>query len=161
MHVPARAIGNAWGLNGYLVIGSGFWLGPSWMIDHAVSDLGTGPGGWLMNVTFLVSGVILGGPGYLLVLLAFLPDDTQPLAHFAVAWTMFGLMGGVVVRRLGLREAVIGVVFLLFAAIGSGTVIGLAERAFFILWLFATLPLPRLSFVRRDREPSSVPSFSR
>ena len=131
------------------------------MIDHAVSDLGTGPGGWLMNLTFLVSGIVLGGPGYLLVLLAFLPGDTQPLAHFAVAWTMFGLMGGVIVRRLGLPEALIGVVLLLFAAVGSGTVIGLAERSFFVLWLLATLALPRLSSVRRDRAPSSLRSFSR
>lgn len=58
----------------------------------------------------------------------------------------------------GLAEAVIGVVLLLFTAIGSGTVIGLAERAFSVLWLVAVLAGPRIVPTRTSHEagPKSV-----
>ena len=113
------------------------------MVSHPVSDLGTGPGAWLMNFTFFGCGLVFGGPGYLMALLAFLPADTQFVGHFAVAWIMFGLMGGAVARRFGLGAGLVAVWFLVVMVLGPSATVGLAERGLFVLWFAAVLAVSR------------------
>jgi len=128
------------------------WQPGTSIVSMTVSDLASGPGGWLMTVAFaFLGGVLILGSDRLLrwtglglVSVALWPAWLSLPLHALAAWPTFVLMAAFVYRAN--RPAGLLAALLVVTLIGNAQPIGVLERVLFALWLG---PQVRTGFLSR------------